>query len=74
MMSIYLEPNRRMKRLSVDSHSRVIRMFAFLGIGVLQAVLLGIVGQFGLGLPINVFGFYSAVILASVTLLPSFNS
>ncbi len=43
-------------------------MFAFLGIGVLQAVLLGIVGQFGLGLPINhVFGFYSAVILASVT-------
>ncbi|MFQ9440345.1 MAG: YhgE/Pip family protein [Acutalibacteraceae bacterium] len=40
----------------------------FLGIGVLQAVLLGIVGQFGLGLPINhVFGFYSAVILASVT-------
>ncbi len=68
LMSIYLEPNRRMKRLSVDSHSRVIRMFAFLGIGVLQAVLLGIVGQFGLGLPINhVFGFYSAVILASVT-------
>ena len=57
-----------MKRLSVDSHSRVIRMFAFLGIGVLQAVLLGIVSQFGLGLPINhVFGFYSAVILASVT-------
>ncbi len=68
LMSIYLEPNRRLGRLSIDSHSRVIRMLGILGIGALQAVLLGIVCQFGLGLPINnVAGFYGAVLLASLT-------
>lgn len=68
LMSIYLEPNRRLKRLSMDSHNRVIRMLGILGIGALQAVLLGIVAQFGLGLPINdVAGFYGALLLASLT-------
>jgi putative membrane protein len=68
MMSIFLDYKRRMKLLSPDSDKPILRMLAFFGIAVGQAVLVGLTVQFILGLQINnVAMYYAGLILSSLT-------
>lgn len=68
MMSIYLDYKRRMKLLSPESDRPWLRLLSLMGIGAGQALLVGIIGQFALGLQINnVAMYYGGLILAAIT-------
>ena len=70
MLSVYLDLNKRMKVLSPDSNRRILRMGIFFGLGLAQAMLVGVVVHLGLGLQINhVLGFYAGLLLTSLTFM-----
>ncbi|WP_195269215.1 YhgE/Pip domain-containing protein [Eubacterium sp. 1001713B170207_170306_E7] len=67
---IYLDADEKFVLLSRRSEKRVIRSFSYLAIGLMQAVLLAAVLQFGLGLQINhLLAFYLACCLVSMVFI-----
>ena len=67
---IYLDADEKFRLLSRRSDRRVIRSFSYLVIGLLQALLLALVLQFGLGLQINhPLAFYLACCLVSMVFI-----
>lgn len=68
LMTICFDFKRRLKNLGPDSPKPMFRFFAFCGISVAQAMLAGLVAQFGLGLNINHPGiYYAGLITISLT-------
>lgn len=64
---IYLDADERIKFLSRSSNKRGIRILGFAGIGVAQAIVLGIICQFALKLSIsNIPMFYLSCIIISL--------
>lgn len=69
-MAIYYDPDNKFNILSRFSEHKVKRAFIFMGIGIIQAVVLGIVLKAGLGLETeNTFSFFMACILVSLTFI-----
>ena len=67
---IYLDADEKFQLLSRRSDKRIIRSFSYLVIGLMQAVLLALVLQFGLGLQINhPLAFYLACCLVSMVFI-----
>jgi putative membrane protein len=67
---IYLDADERIKVLSRHSNNKYIRTAGFVLIGIGQAVALGLICQFALGLSLsNVFAFYMSCILISLVFI-----
>ncbi|MEG0680910.1 MAG: YhgE/Pip domain-containing protein [Eubacterium sp.] len=67
---IYLDADEQFKLLSRKSDKKIIRSFFYLVIGLMQAVLLAVVLQFGLGLHINdIPAFYLSCCLVSMVFI-----
>ena len=67
---IYLDADEKFKLLSRNSGNKVARTFIYLFIGFLQAVILGLVLLFGLGLKVNHLGmFFVSCILVSLVFI-----
>lgn len=67
---IYLDADDRIKILSRHSDKKIVRVISFAGIGVAQAVALGLICQFVLGLSIdNIPAFYGSCILISLVFI-----
>lgn len=67
---IYLDADEKFNLLSRRSDKRIVRSFSYLIIGLLQAVFLALVLQFGLGLQINhPLAFYLACCLVSMVFI-----
>lgn len=67
---IYLDADDRIKMLSRHSDKKIVRVISFAGIGVAQAVALGLICQFALGLSIdNIPAFYGSCILISLVFI-----
>lgn len=67
---IYLDADDRIKMLSRHSDKKIVRVVSFAGIGVAQAVALGLICQFALGLSIdNIPAFYGSCILISLVFI-----
>lgn len=67
---IYLDADSRIKVLSRYSNRKLLRVGAFILIGIAQALFLAIIVQFALGLAIsNVAAFYFSCILVSVVFI-----
>ena len=68
LMTITFDFKRRLKTMGPDSNKPFIRFLAFCGISIAQAMLAGLVAQFGLGLNINHPGiFYAGLITIALT-------
>ncbi len=68
LMTICFDFKRRLKTMGPDSNKPFIRFLAFCGISIAQAMLAGLVAQFGLGLNINHPGiFYAGLITIALT-------
>lgn len=68
MLTIYYDYKRTVKTLGPMSRKPLIRFFFFLGIAIAQAVICGLVGQFGLGLDINLpAAYYLGLIATAIT-------
>lgn len=65
---IYYEPDKKFKLLSRESDNKILRSFAYLFIGFLQAAILDVVLIFGLGLHVNrpTMFFVSSVLVSMV--------
>lgn len=67
---IYLDADDKFKILSRNSDNKIARTFIYLFIGFLQAVILGFVLLFGLGLKVNHLGmFFGSCILVSLVFI-----
>jgi putative membrane protein len=67
---IYLDSDEKFKLLSRNSGNKIARTFIYLLIGFLQAVILGLVLLFGLGLKVNHLGmFFGSCILVSLVFI-----
>lgn len=67
LFGIYLDPGKRIKMLSKGTDNRTVRIAAFYGIGLAQALALALVLQTTLGLHVNnPTGYYFAIILGSL--------
>lgn len=67
---IYLDVDKRYKYLCRDSQNKVIRSFAYLALGVAQALVLGLVIKFALGLQVtNLFLYLVSCILVSMVFI-----
>lgn len=67
---IYLDADRRFPMLSRESDKRIFRTFAFLGIGMLQGVVLGFIVKWALGLTVvNYSGYMLSIVLVSAVFI-----
>lgn len=68
MLTIYYDYKRTVKTLGPMSRKPLIRFFFFLGIAVAQALICGLVGQFGLGLEVDLpLAYYLGLCAISIT-------
>jgi putative membrane protein len=67
---IYLDADERIKVLSRHCKNKLLRIAAFAGIGVAQAIALGLIVQFALGFNVdNVPVYYASLVLISLTFI-----